>query len=196
MKILRQEHENVNSIPWFDNVWKLENVHRYDAVRLRAFLEPMDETKTLLDVGAGWWGVAQYAMQHGFQGKYVAIDYSEEARRRTLEVVPTVDYRIGDARHLPFNDRAFDVVACGELIEHFAEPTPLVNELNRVCKPGGHIILSTLDANCEAAKARQYPEHMIMWDTPDEVAEYFKPFGECRAWVLGHYLMVNCRKYS
>lgn len=192
----RLKEDDCNNPTWFDSIWAIEGLHHYDSVRLRAFLVEMDEGKTLLDVGAGWMGVAQFAVTHGVPGRYIAIDFSVVARQRTIEMAPTLDYRIGDATTLPFPDESFDRVACGELIEHFHDPTRLVNELVRVCKPGGRIIISTLDANCEAAiKHGEYKEHLVSWDTPNEVAEYFKPFGECRAWVLGHYFMVDCHKY-
>jgi len=107
----------------------------------------------------------------------------------------TLDYRIGSALALPFEPNTFDVVACGELIEHFADPAPLVAELARVCKIGGRIIISTLDATCEAAKAHgDYPEHMIMWEKPEDLLPLFAPYGASRAWIVGHYFMVECGK--
>ena len=191
----RLNHDNLNTSEWFDQIWSLNGIHKYNATRLREFLRPMDENKTLLDVGAGWWGTAQYAMHHGFQGRYIAFDFSEEARRRTLEIVPKLDYRIGDARALPFADGSIDVVACGELIEHMEDPAAFVNELARVCKPGGYVIISTLNALCDAAIAHgDYPEHLWRWETKEELLPYFTPHGRARVWEHGHYFMAEVRK--
>lgn len=44
---------------------------------------------------------------------------------------------------LPFEDEAFDIVVCLEGIEHVQRPHDLLGELFRVCKVGGHVILST-----------------------------------------------------
>jgi len=194
MKKLRDE--DINTPEWFDHIWSIEGIHSYDAVRLREFLWPMDSSKKkLLDVGAGWMGVAQYATEKMWVGKYTAIDYSVEARRRTLEMTPTLKYVIGSALALPFGENAFDVVACGELIEHFADPAPLVAELVRVCKPGGRVIVSTLDATCEAAKAHgDYPEHLVMWERPEDLLPLFTPYGAARVWVVGHYYFAECIK--
>lgn len=194
MKKLRDE--DINTPEWFDHIWSIEGIHSYDAVRLREFLWPMDSSKKkLLDVGAGWMGVAQYATEKMWVGKYTAIDYSVEARRRTLEMTPTLKYVIGSALALPFGENAFDVVACGELIEHFADPAPLVAELVRVCKPGGRVIVSTLDATCEAAKAHgDYPEHLVMWERTEDLLPLFMPYGAARVWVVGHYYFAECIK--
>ena len=42
------------------------------------------------------------------------------------------------------SDESFDTVVCGELIEHlFQDPMFLMSEVNRILKPGGHLILTT-----------------------------------------------------
>ncbi len=183
---------NLNEAHYFDKVWALEGIHRYDAVRLRALLEGMDKDKSLLDVGAGLNGAAQYATQHGYPGRYTALDFSEEARRRTMEITPTLDYQIGDARAMPFSDGAFDVVSCGELIEHMESPANFVAELVRVCKPGGRVIISTLIAECDAAVAHGvYPEHLWSF-TPGDLVGFFAPYGPTKYWEVGHYHFVAC----
>jgi len=193
----RLHEEDINKPEWFNHVWKLENVHRYDAVRLREFLQftrIYGKEGRILDVGAGWWGFAQYGVHHGYPGKFTAIDFSEEARRRTLEIVPTLDYQIGDALNLPFPDERFDIVGSGELIEHMEHPEALVAEMARVCKRGGQLVISTLDDTCEAAQAHgDYPEHLWSF-TPDELLAYFKPYGNPSYKTVGHYHMIYCRK--
>lgn len=195
MKRLHQE--DINKPEWFNHIWKLENVHRYDAVRLREFLQftrIYGAAGRILDVGAGWWGFAQYGVHHGYPGKFTAIDFSEEARRRTLEIVPTLDYQIGDALALPFEDESFHLVGSGELIEHMEKPEALVAEMARVCKRGGQLVISTLDDTCEAAQAHgDYPEHLWSF-TPEELLAYFKPYGNPSYKTVGHYHMVYCRK--
>lgn len=47
-----------------------------------------------------------------------------------------------DACALPFRGDAFDTVLCTEVLEHVADPQKCVNELARVLKTGGHVILS------------------------------------------------------
>ena len=45
---------------------------------------------------------------------------------------------------LPFEDRAFDVVTCFECIEHLrSTPRPLLDQIRRVLKPDGRLLLTT-----------------------------------------------------
>lgn len=48
-----------------------------------------------------------------------------------------------DALDLPFANDVFDVVFCGETIEHLIDPDHLLDEMHRVLKPGGLLILTT-----------------------------------------------------
>ena len=44
----------------------------------------------------------------------------------------------------PYDDEYFSTVICGELIEHLTEdPMHLMSEINRILKPGGHVVLTT-----------------------------------------------------
>lgn len=193
----RLHQEDINTPAWFNHVWSVEKVHRYDTVRLKEFLQFTRIYGTagrILDVGAGWWGFAQYGVHHGYPGKFTALDFSEEARRRTLEITPHLDYRIGDALNMPFADGEFDIVGSGELIEHMEQPELLVAEMARVCRIGGHLVISTLDDTCEAAiQHGDYPEHLWSF-SPDELLAYFRPYGQPAYKTAGHYHMVYCRR--
>jgi len=58
------------------------------------------------------------------------------ARATCLPVVSSV-------MQLPFADGTFDIVYSSEVIEHTPDPLAVLPELNRVLKPGGHLVLST-----------------------------------------------------
>lgn len=52
---------------------------------------------------------------------------------------------IADFHHLPFKDNSFDVVLALDIIEHTESPEILLNELLRVSKEDGCIIIECLD---------------------------------------------------
>lgn len=55
---------------------------------------------------------------------------------------PDVDV-VGDAHNLPFDDETFEVILCTEVLEHLHTPERAVQEMHRVLKPGGIVILTT-----------------------------------------------------
>jgi SAM-dependent methyltransferase len=50
---------------------------------------------------------------------------------------------VGDARALPFHNDVFDVVLCTEMLEHVPEPQAAIDEMWRVLRPGGLLVLTT-----------------------------------------------------
>ena len=42
----------------------------------------------------------------------------------------------------PFDSESFDSLVCNQVLEHVFTPTEFVRELNRVLKPGGHLLLT------------------------------------------------------
>ncbi len=57
-----------------------------------------------------------------------------------------VSFQQGDAEQLAFRDETFDLVICSEVLEHLLQPQQTLNEIRRVLKPGGTLILTTPSA--------------------------------------------------
>jgi len=96
----------------------------------------------VLDVGSGLGGPSRYlAAKYGC--RVVGIDITEEycgiasklAERMGLQDL--VEYRVGDARDLPFSDESFDVVWTQHVSMNIAEKPDLYAGIFRVLKAGG-----------------------------------------------------------
>ena len=47
----------------------------------------------------------------------------------------------GDAANLPFPNDSFDIVTSRLAVHHFSDPTSILEEMSRVCKPSGRVIV-------------------------------------------------------
>lgn len=64
--------------------------------------------------------------------------------RITLDINPAKEPDIvADAEHIPFPDNTFSTVICSEVLAHLKNPQAVINEMRRVLKPDGYLILTT-----------------------------------------------------
>jgi len=63
------------------------------------------------------------------------------ARRRATDLGRAVDFREGDAEHLPFGDASFDTVVGALSLCTIPSPVAALGEMSRVLRPGGRLLL-------------------------------------------------------
>ena len=121
---------------------------RWDAMRspdafaaLEAGLAALPEAPAhALDLGTGT-GKAAFAIAQRFPAAdVVGVDLADgmiaEARRLTPpDLAGRVSFEVGDAANLRFADESFDLVSLANMI-------PFFDELARIVRPGGHVLLS------------------------------------------------------
>ena len=104
--------------------------------------------KRILDIGCSQGIVCLLLAREGFN--CVGIDYEKTAIEYALEelkkeediVRKRVEFKIGDALHLSFEDDSFDTVILGEILEHLIHPEKVLKEAKRVLKDGGMAIIT------------------------------------------------------
>lgn len=78
------------------------------------------------------------------------LDISDEmltlARKNAAEygLYDRVEYVMGDARKMPFEDGRFDAVFTNGSLHEWAHPEKIFNEIGRVLKPGGRYVISDM----------------------------------------------------
>jgi 2-polyprenyl-3-methyl-5-hydroxy-6-metoxy-1,4-benzoquinol methylase len=133
---LKEEHKN-SALHWsrcFEWPWAVIN-------------SELTRGETVLDAGGGH-GVLQYALAK--RCDYVVNmdmnvrSLSAAAANKERLVVPHLDLVIGDITKIPSPDENFSRVFCISVLEHMEDWAQGMNELLRVLKPGGFLML-TLD---------------------------------------------------
>ena len=75
----------------------------------------------------------------------------EIAQAKAKEAGVDIDFRQGNASHMPLAGDLFDFIVCSAAFKNFSEPVQALNEMFRVLKPGGKALIIDLrpDASLE-----------------------------------------------
>jgi 2-polyprenyl-3-methyl-5-hydroxy-6-metoxy-1,4-benzoquinol methylase len=99
--------------------------------------------RRVLDAGCGM-GYGTNLMAAAGATEAVGVDVAEgvveAARARAAD---RARFEAADVRELPFEDGAFDLVVCFEVIEHIESPADTLRELARVLAPDGVLVVSS-----------------------------------------------------
>jgi ubiquinone/menaquinone biosynthesis C-methylase UbiE len=111
----------------------------------------------LLDVACGP-GVVTAAIAPG-AASVTAFDATEpmleKARDRCAKAgLVNVDFKCGDAEHLPFEDAQFDGVVSRLAVHHFADPQRALTEMFRVLRRGGTAVVVDVVSSEDAEESR------------------------------------------
>lgn len=106
----------------------------------------------VLDVACGTGDLTQ-AFASTEAAEIVGLDFTREmielARKKQLALPAGVAGRLryveGDAQHLPFEDRSFDVISIAFGIRNVEDPKMALREFARVLRPGGRLVILEFD---------------------------------------------------
>jgi 2-polyprenyl-6-hydroxyphenyl methylase/3-demethylubiquinone-9 3-methyltransferase len=136
---------------WWDPKGPSKPLHDLNPLRLQyveravALLD-----KPVLDVGCGGGILSESMARAG--ARVLGIDLSQAvldvAELHALEGKVPVEYRAIAAEDLAQErPAAFDLVTCMEMLEHVPDPAASVKALAALVKPGGDVIVSTINRN-------------------------------------------------
>ncbi len=139
---------------WWDPAGPFKTLHHLNPVRLDYIRQqtPLADQK-VLDVGCGGGLLCEAMAAEGAQvtGIDLAAETLQTARLHLLESGLEVDYRQMAVEDLAKTEAGqYDVVTCLEMLEHVPDPVSVIRATVRLLKPGGTLILSTLNRTPKA----------------------------------------------
>jgi len=130
--------------------------NQWDQMRQNFFSEKVREMayvaanvqagKLAADIGAGTGFIVEGLVQKGL--RVIAIDQSEamiEEMKRKYKALDVVDCRIGESENLPIENDTVDYVFSNMYLHHVESPPRAIEEIVRVLKKGGKIVITDLD---------------------------------------------------
>jgi 2-polyprenyl-6-hydroxyphenyl methylase/3-demethylubiquinone-9 3-methyltransferase len=164
---------------WWDPRGKMAPLHKFNPLRLAYIRDTLckhfgrDPKQVpslgglrLLDIGCGAGLLCEPLTRLG--GALVGVDPSAKniaaARLHAQESGLAIDYRVGTAEALADAGERFDVVLAMEVVEHVADVNLFVRRCAEMVRPGGVMILATLNRTLKSfALAIVGAEYILRW---------------------------------
>ncbi|MDI6618032.1 MAG: class I SAM-dependent methyltransferase [Clostridiales bacterium] len=116
----------------------------------------------MLDVGTGKGVMAENLAKRGYH--VVTVEYNEERLQETRQDfedmgIEKVLFINADAQNLPFLNETFDLVTCYNAVHHFDDYARALNEMERVLKKGGILVVTELNEEGKKIVAERHRQH-------------------------------------
>ena len=100
----------------------------------------------LIDIGCGPGAFLRQVEAAYPEIQLNALDISPEMVQETRErLSDTAIATVGDSEHMPLESAQYQVVTCNMSIHHYPHPQDALNEMHRILKPGGVLLLNDMD---------------------------------------------------
>ena len=111
--------------------------------------------------GPGYFAI-ELAKLGGYQvtGLDISHTFIEIARKNATKAGVNVDFRHGNASHMPFGDQSFDFLLCRAAFKNFSQPVRALQEMFRVLKPGGRALIIDLRKDAPPGSVSKAVEEM------------------------------------
>lgn len=165
---------------WWDPKGPFAPLHRFNPARLRFVRDRVAEhyglnanTRApfaglkLIDIGCGGGLLAEPMRRMGFE--VTALDASSEnigtARAHAEQVGLDIRYKASTVEQMvEAGEGPFDVVLTMEVIEHVADPEAFVRACSQLVKPGGIMIVATLNRTLKGLLLGKFvAEYVLRW---------------------------------
>nr|WP_319387877.1 bifunctional 2-polyprenyl-6-hydroxyphenol methylase/3-demethylubiquinol 3-O-methyltransferase UbiG [uncultured Cohaesibacter sp.] len=189
---------------WWSPTGKFRPLHKFNPTRIAYLREKLLDHfgcdaharqplkgLTILDVGCGGGLLCEPLCRLG--AEVTGVDASETnigiASTHARESDLAIDYRASTAEALVAEGRSYDVVLTMEVVEHVADVDLFVSECASMVKPGGLMVIATLNRTLKShALAIIGAEYILRWlpvgthtwekfVTPDELERSLAPTG-------------------
>ena len=124
----------------FDSKMNMYDTNKRLEVIFNELLREDITGKKLLDAGCGTGWFSKLSCERG--AIVTSMDLGENLLSKVAQKC-TSERVVGSILEIPFKDNSFDIIVSSEVIEHVPDPYHAIQELFRVLKPGGTLVLTT-----------------------------------------------------
>ena len=155
-------YDSIEADEFYKNFWGGEDIHigLYDTsseevakasyrtvATMAAELDGLGKLSKVIDLGAGYGGSARYlSSQWGCHVDCLNLSQTQNAlnvaKNKDAGLSALIDVTHGSFEEIPIDESVYDVVWSQDAFLHSGHRARVLDEISRVCKPGGHVIFT------------------------------------------------------
>lgn len=149
----------------------IEHLHRY------AIAQKISKNKVVLDIASGE-GYGSFLLSKS-ASKVFGVDIDEETINHAKDkytISKNIEFKLGSTDAIPLDDNSVDVVVSFETIEHHDRHDLMMQEVSRVLKTDGILLISSPEKSIYSERDYNNPFHvkeLILDDFKDLLKRYF-----------------------
>ncbi len=133
--------------------------------------------KLAADIGAGTGFITEELAQNGL--RVIAVDQSKamlEEMKKKFGRFDNIEYKIGQYNKLPIQDESVDYSFANMYLHHVDSPLKAIEEMVRVLKPGGKIVVTDMDEHEFEFLRKEQHDRWLGFNRQD-IERWFKKTG-------------------
>jgi ubiquinone/menaquinone biosynthesis C-methylase UbiE len=111
-------------------------------------------------------GAGYLSIELSRPGKYkitgmdISKDLVEICKKNAMDAGVNIDFVQGNVSNMPFPENRFHFIICVLAFKNFKDPLKALQEMHRVLKPGGTVLIMDLNSAATMKATRKVAEHM------------------------------------
>ncbi len=131
---------------------------------------------TIVDLGCGTGELSRLLSSHA--ERLILVDQSETMLDRARSSLPEdhLEFRLGWLEHLPSRDREADLIVASMVLHHMPDPLEALQEMRRVLKPGGMLLVAELSHHEEEVMRSRFADFWLGFER-EQLRDYLEKAG-------------------
>ncbi len=178
MGVLEDKRRARNFYRYFSKIYDFINPFFYSDEMRKTVVDMAKVVRgdLVLEVGCGTGFTTEEIVSRVGEENVIAVDLTPEQMEKAVRRFENAEFIRGDAENLPFRDSTFDAAISAGSIEYWPNPQKGVQEMARVTKSGGRVVILA-PRKPDNPAVRKFAESIMLFPSTQQMVLWMENAG-------------------